>query len=755
MVLLAGLPVRAEDANPVLAKVNGAEIRQSDVALAEEELGPSLAQMDPATKKDNVLSFLIDMKIVAKAAEDKKVENNEDFKKRLAFTRNRLLMDSLLATEGKAATTDEAMKKVYEDASKQITGEQEVHARHILVETEDEAKAVEEELKKGADFAELAKKKSKDPGASDGGDLGFFTKDQMVPEFSAVAFALEPGKISDPVKSQFGWHIIKVEEKRNRKAPDFEQVKGQIETYVTRKAQADYVAKLREAAKVERMDQADADGEARRQAGCRQARRLQDGAGEEVKIRCHFFEANSIYKRHGRACPGHLRLEVSSREDKTWMAGTMCGHDELFPATIVFRRIWPMSISRLPARPDRCPRHARDRGRQACDGGRGHPLQGPHRRAAGGDGQGDGGRRRLHPVEMPVGAGGMVPRQARQGGKARALVVNSGNANAFTGKTGRQATALTASIAAKALGCSPNEVFLASTGVIGEPLDATKFDGVLGTLAEQAAPGDWMNAAKAIMTTDTFPKVATATVKLGKAKVTINGMAKGAGMIAPDMATMLAFVFTDAPIAAGALQSLLKSGVEDTFNAVTIDGDTSTSDTLLAFATGAAAANGAPKISRASDPRLKAFAKAFHAVLADLAEQVARDGEGARKLVEIIVEGAMSKTSARKIAMSVANSPLVKTAIAGEDANWGRVVMAVGKAGEPANRDKLSISFNGIRVARRGARDPSYDEAEVSEAMKNPKIQIKIALGLGKGRDRVLTCDLTKEYVAINGDYRS
>jgi peptidyl-prolyl cis-trans isomerase C len=254
VALFAGLPVRAEDANPVLAKVNGAEIRQSDLTLAEEELGPSLAQMDPATKKDNVLSFLIDMKIVAKAAEDKKVENNDDFKKRLAFTRNRLLMDSLLATEGKAATTDDAMKKVYEDASKQISGEQEVHARHILVETEDEAKAVAEELKKGADFAELAKKKSKDPGASDGGDLGFFTKDQMVPEFSAVAFALEPGKISDPVKSQFGWHIIKVEEKRNRKAPDFEQVKGQIETYVTRKAQAEYVAKLREAAKVERMD---------------------------------------------------------------------------------------------------------------------------------------------------------------------------------------------------------------------------------------------------------------------------------------------------------------------------------------------------------------------------------------------------------------------------------------------------------------------------------------------------------------------
>jgi peptidyl-prolyl cis-trans isomerase C len=213
--------------------------------------------MDPATKQENVLSFLIDMKIVAKAAEAKKIEDRDDYKARLAFARNRLLMDNLLAVEGKAATTDEAMKKVYEEAAKQISGEQEVHARHILVESEDEAKAIEEELKKGADFAELAKKKSKDPGASDGGDLGFFTKEQMVPEFSAVAFALEPGKISDPVKSQFGWHIIKVEEKRDRKPPEFAQVKAQIETYVTRKAQADYVAKLRETAKVERLDKPD------------------------------------------------------------------------------------------------------------------------------------------------------------------------------------------------------------------------------------------------------------------------------------------------------------------------------------------------------------------------------------------------------------------------------------------------------------------------------------------------------------------
>ena len=338
-------------------------------------------------------------------------------------------------------------------------------------------------------------------------------------------------------------------------------------------------------------------------------------------------------------------------------------------------------------------------------------------------------------------------------GKARALVVNSGNANAFTGKDGRAACRLTAQLAANAIGCKPTDVFLASTGVIGEPLKAQVFNGVMEGLVANAHPGDFLAAARAIMTTDTFPKVATAEAKIGRAKVTINGIAKGAGMIAPDMATMLSFVFTDAPLPAAVLQSLLRDSVTDTFNAVTIDGDTSTSDTLMIFATGRA--SGAPRIARAADPRLKGFRMALHGVLANLSEQVARDGEGARKLIEVVVEGAVSKASARRIAMSIANSPLVKTAIAGEDANWGRVVMAVGKAGEPANRDKLSIWFGGIRVAHKGARDPGYDEASVSAAMKRPEISVKVALGLGKGRDRVLTCDLTKEYVAINGDYRS
>jgi len=345
--------------------------------------------------------------------------------------------------------------------------------------------------------------------------------------------------------------------------------------------------------------------------------------------------------------------------------------------------------------------------------------------------------------------------KSSKGGLAQALVVNSGNANAFTGKTGKTSTKLTGDIAAKAVGCKPNEIFLASTGVIGEPLDASKFNGVLDRLAAEVAPDGWLDAAKAIMTTDTFPKVATAKVKLGKATVTINGMAKGAGMIAPDMATMLSFIFTDAPISAPALQALLKAGVADSFNAVTIDGDTSTSDTLLMFATGAAAAQGAPKITKASDVRLKAFVKALQGVLNNLAEQVARDGEGARKLVEVVVEGATTKASARKIAMSIANSPLVKTAIAGEDANWGRVVMAVGKAGEPAERDKLSIRFGETQVARDGLAVTGYDETPVAAHLKGSEIDIGVDLGLGDGRATVWTCDLTHGYIAINADYRS
>jgi len=341
------------------------------------------------------------------------------------------------------------------------------------------------------------------------------------------------------------------------------------------------------------------------------------------------------------------------------------------------------------------------------------------------------------------------------GGKARLVVVNSGNANAFTGKKGRETTSMTGEAAAKAAGCTAGEVFLASTGVIGEPLDAKKFSHLLGGLVTEAQADRWFDAAKAIMTTDTFPKVATVTVKLDQTDVTINGIAKGAGMIAPDMATMLSFIATDAPIAAPVLQALLSKGVGATFNAVTVDSDTSTSDTLLLFATGAAAKRGAKPVTDIKDARLAGFKRGLNKVLKNLALQVVRDGEGARKQVEVTVTGAKSARSAKRIALSIANSPLVKTAVAGEDANWGRVVMAVGKSGEPADRDRLAIWFGDNRLAFEGERDADYSEEKTSAYMKGDEIRIRADIGLGRGKATVWTCDLTKEYVAINGDYRS
>ena len=339
------------------------------------------------------------------------------------------------------------------------------------------------------------------------------------------------------------------------------------------------------------------------------------------------------------------------------------------------------------------------------------------------------------------------------GGIARAVVVNSGNANAFTGRRGREATAMTAEAAAKAVGCAESEVFLASTGVIGEPLDATKFSGVLDTLAEAGTEDFWFEAAKAIMTTDTYPKVATRTADLGGVTITINGIAKGAGMIAPDMATMLSFVVTDADLPAPVLQALLSAGVGPSFNSVTVDSDTSTSDTLMLFATGAA--EGQPKVSDADDPALDGFRMALNDLLRDLALQVVRDGEGARKMLEVTVEGAESDAAAKRIALSIANSPLVKTAVAGEDANWGRIVMAVGKSGEQADRDRLAIWFGDVRVAVDGERDAAYSEEAATAVMKHEDIPVRVEIGLGDGRATVWTCDLTKEYVEINGDYRS
>ena len=345
-------------------------------------------------------------------------------------------------------------------------------------------------------------------------------------------------------------------------------------------------------------------------------------------------------------------------------------------------------------------------------------------------------------------------RKALSHGKARGVVVNSGNANAFTGKKGVVTTDQTAKAAANALHAHENEIFLASTGVIGEPMDTSRFIGLLPQMAIDALPDNWLEAAKAIMTTDTFPKLATRNIQFGEQTIVINGIAKGAGMIAPDMATMLSFVVTDAPIESHILQELLSDKVQATFNSITVDSDTSTSDSLLLFATGKAKGN-AKALSDKNDVRYQQFAQALYEVLHDLSLQVVTDGEGAHHLIEVKVEGATNDNTAKIIARSIANSPLVKTAVAGEDANWGRVVMAVGKAGVEADRDKLSIWFGPHRLAVGGERDSNYNEEEASRYMKGQHIVIKVDIGLGNGSATIWSCDLTKEYVEINGDYRS
>ncbi|GAN78870.1 bifunctional glutamate N-acetyltransferase/amino-acid acetyltransferase ArgJ [Acidocella aminolytica] len=338
-------------------------------------------------------------------------------------------------------------------------------------------------------------------------------------------------------------------------------------------------------------------------------------------------------------------------------------------------------------------------------------------------------------------------RQVLPGGLARGLVVNAGNANVFNGAVGVRAVETTAQAAATTLGTAPEQIFLASTGVIGEPLPAERIVAVMDGLKASLKQDRFAEAAKAIMTTDTFPKGATRTVELGGKTVRINGIAKGSGMIAPDMATMLCFIFTDAAIPASALQDMLAGGVERTFNCVTIDSDTSTSDTVLLFATGQAGND--------LNADLTGFREALHQVLHELALLVVRDGEGAQKFVTINVQGAVSDASAKKIGLAIANSPLVKTAIAGEDANWGRIVMAVGKAGEPADRDTLGVAVGGVWMARAGGVVPGYDEAPVVAHMKGRKIEITVDIGLGEGKATVWTCDLTHGYIDINGSYRS
>jgi glutamate N-acetyltransferase/amino-acid N-acetyltransferase len=336
-------------------------------------------------------------------------------------------------------------------------------------------------------------------------------------------------------------------------------------------------------------------------------------------------------------------------------------------------------------------------------------------------------------------------------GRARALVVNAGNSNAFTGYRGRAAVEQIMAQVAAHLQCQPSDVFVSSTGVIGVPLPLDKAEAGVAAVLD-AAPCSWEEAAATIGTTDTYSKGAVATAMIGGTRVTLAGIVKGSGMIAPDMATMLGYVFTDAAVDPAFLQACLSAASARTFNCITVDSDTSTSDTVLAFATGQA---GNAPLAHADDAGADAFVAALHDVCHQLAQLVVRDGEGAQKLIEVQVTGAKSDASAHRVGMAIANSPLVKTAIAGEDANWGRVVMAVGKAGESADRDTLSIGFGGTWAARDGLPVPDYDEAPVAAHLKGQEILIEVDLGLGEGAATVWTCDLTHGYIAINADYRS
>ena len=623
------------------------------------------------------------------------------------FLKDRALHNEYFRTKVVDGLTEEAVQERYNKEVAATPPEMEVKARHILVDSEEQARNVITELDGGKDFIELAKEKSTGPSGPQGGDLGYFTRGRMVPEFEEAAFALEPGSYTkEPIKTQFGWHIIKVEDKRDTPPPGVRQ-------------------------------------------GCRpdQAR---VAAGKISRI-----VAGGTHSHRGRGdrqgIAGSPQRGKPARRTIS-SAGLRC------PRTMHRRSQTEFAIAMTETVSPLAPEHYADL----------PPLDGVGiSTVAAGIKYAGRTDLMLMTFETPAAAAGVYTqslcpsapvefcRGNLAGGTARALVVNSGNANAFTGKRGSEAAQITAETAARAVGCDLGEVFLASTGVIGEPLDAEAFSGALEKLASETAGDAWMDAARAIMTTDTYPKVATRTARIGGTEVRINGIAKGAGMIAPDMATMLSFVVTDADIGAGALQALLDEGVDGTFNAITVDSDTSTSDTLMLFATGAAKQRGAPHCADAGDPALSEFKAALFDLLKDLAHQIVCDGEGARKMVEISVTGAADDRAAKTIALSIANSPLVKTAVAGEDANWGRIVMAVGKAGQQAHRDKLKIWFGDIRVAVEGERDPDYSEAAAAAVMKQPKIDITVDVGVSDGRATVWTCDLTKEYVAINGDYRS
>ncbi len=694
----------APQADPVVAKVNGKPILLSDVSEAAKTLPPQMQGMPAKVLFPMVLDQLVDREALVHEARKDGLDKDPAVQAQMAAASERALQTALIAKQVGPLVTEQAVRARYDQEIAGKPGEEEVHARHILVPSEAEAKDIIAQLKKGADFATLAKQKSKDPGAAQGGDLGFFKKTDMVPEFADAAFALKPGQFSQvPVHTQFGWHVIKVDERKRDTPPTYEQAHDELRQKMIQEDVQKVLAEARKDSTIERFN---LDGSP---AGAASAPPSPSPSPAPQPA-----PASSPRNRAPRLAPtlSPLALELP---DLRPFGGIRLGAAE---AGIRYQGRTDLVMIEMPKGTTAAGVFTRNK----CPGA---------------------------PVDWC--------RAALARGRARGLVVNAGNANVFTGRAGRDACTQTAAAAAALLGCPPKQVLLASTGVIGEVLPHERLTGAMPGLHASLNEGAWEAAARGIMTTDTFPKAAVRTARIGDAEVRICGIAKGSGMIAPDMATMLCFVFTDAKIPADLLDPMLRAGVDASFNRTTVDSDTSTSDTVLLFATGQAEHPRVPERdgSNAANRLLRDFSAKLNSLLLDLALQVVRDGEGAQKLIRIDVTGAVSAKSARRIAMAVANSPLVKTAVAGEDANWGRIVMAVGKAGEPADRDRLSIGVGGIWMARDGGVVPGYDEAPVAAHMKGREIKIAIDLGLGRGSGIAWTCDLTHGYIDINGSYRS
>ena len=678
LLALAALPQPSFAGDPapdaVVAKVNGADITEADLAQAALDFRDQLAQMPEAQRRSQLIQHLIDTKLAARRRRGegpRQESRGGSVACRPCATAPCSL--NMCAPRCCRRSPTRRCTSAYDELTKSFAPTDQYQAAHILVKTEDEAKAIIAELDKGGDFAAIAKEKSLDTGsAAKGGDLGFFDPSQMVKPFADAVIAMTVGTYTKtPVQSQFGWHVIKLEATRKTPAPTYEQVATADppadDQRAVRRGDADPARQRQDRDRRRRPRQRRRHPQRRRHR--RQLRRSELGQGRNGGP-----VASGAGRVSGPAGLGGVRfataeagIKYRNRRDVLLML-----FDKGTEVAGVFTR------SKCPSAPvDWC-------------------------------------------------------KAALASGKARALLVNSGNANAFTGKRGREAVKLSAAMAAAVAGCPTNQVFLASTGVIGEPLDATKFD---ARACRHRGAGEARTVAgggAAIMTTDTYPKGASRQVALGGATVTINGIAKGAGMIAPDMATLLSFVVTDAPIAAPVLQACWPRGSP---TPSTRSPSTATPRPPTRCSSSPPARRRMPRASPARPTGgWRRSARRSTRCSRDLAHQVVRDGEGARKFVEIRVKGAASKKSARRVGMAIANSPLVKTAIAGEDANWGRIVMAVGKAGEPAERDRLAIWFGDVRVAVKGERDPAYSEDAASAEMKQQDIVITVDLGIGTGQ---------------------